>query len=201
MKAAWVRPGHPRIPDGGKMARWGIDTLFYDATDPQIDADFFKLLRSLHIKVGLTRDPVWNNATAVDLARDMDADLIRVGAANLQCYSIADIEALWRRGAQYIIDWLTEWRHLRPTRTTFLTLEPMQGGLLSDTLVAKINADPNLIVVPQLYYDKMVPAVESRVVLDLSKRKIRDDRIFPYYDAEKMPGAWDGVVFDFDKLV
>ena len=200
MKAAWVRPGHPRIPDGGKMSRWGIDTLFYDATDPQVDAAFFKELRDLHIKVGLTRDPGWTNATAVDLARQMDADLVRVGAANLQCYMIADIEALWRRGAQYVIDWLTEWRTLRPTRMTLWTTEPNQGGVISDALVAKINTDPNLIVVPQLYYAGMVDAVESRVVLDLAGRKIRPDRIYPYYDAEDMPGAWDGIIFDFNAL-
>jgi hypothetical protein len=46
----------------------------------------------------------------------------------------------------------------------------------------------------------MVDAVESRVVLDLAARRIRPDRIYPYYDAEDMPAAWDGIVFDFARL-
>lgn len=200
MKAAWVRPGHPRIPDGGKIQRWGVDTLIYDATDPQVDAAFFKELRGLHIKVGMTRDPNWGNKSAIDLARQMDADLVDKGSQNLQCTMIADIEALWQRGSGYVLAWLTEWRSLRPTRATMWTTEPFQGGVISDALVAKINTDPNLIVVPQLYYAGMVDAVESRVALDLAGRKIRPDRIYPYYDAEDMPGAWDGIVFDFDKL-
>jgi hypothetical protein len=200
VKAAWIRPGGGAIPDGAKAHAWGITTLFYDATDPQISADFFEKVRSWGFKPGITRDPTWNSASAVDLAREMDADLVRLGSENKTCYAMADIEALWNRGSAYVLAWLTEWRRLRPTRQTFWTTEPMQGGVISDTLVARINSDPNIIVVPQLYYKGMVDAVESRVALDLAGRKIRPDRIYPYYDAEDMPAAWDGIVFDFAKL-
>lgn len=182
------------------MQRYGIDTLYYDATDDQVDSAFLDELRGLKIKVGVTRDPVWGNLDAVTLARTMDADLARLGSANKQCYMIADIEAMWQRGSAYVLAWLKEWRSLRPSRITAWTTEPFQGGTISDELVGKINTDPNLIVVPQLYFAGMVDAVESRVVLDLAQRRIRPDRIYPYYDAEDMPGAFDGLVFDFNKL-
>jgi hypothetical protein len=200
VRAAWVRPGGGKIPDGAKMQRHGIDTLIYDATDPQVDASFLAELRGLHIRVGFTRDPGWTNATGASLADLMDADLKRFKSDNLQCFCVADIEAMWQRGSAFVLEWLTEWRRLRPTRATAWTTEPGQGGTISDELRDRINLDQNLLVVPQLYYSGMVDAVESRVVLDLAARRIRPDRIYPYYDAEDMPAAWDGIVFDFAKL-
>lgn len=200
MKAAWIRPGGGAIPDGNKAKAWGINTLFWDATDPQIDATFFDKVRSWGFTPGITRDPIWTGSTGTDLARLLDADLVRLGSGNKTCIAMVDIEALWARTAQYVINWLVEWRTLRPTRKTYWTTEPGQGGVISDVLVAKINLDPNLVVIPQLYYSGMVDAVESRTVLDLAGRKIRPDRIYPYYDAENMPAAWDGIIFDFDKL-
>jgi hypothetical protein len=200
VKAAWVRPGGPAIPDGNKARAWGINTLYYDPRDPQISPKFFDNLRLWGYKPGLMRDPSWNGLSAVDLARQMDADITNLGSDNKTCYAMADIEAMWNRGSQYILAWLTEWRRLRPTRMTLWTTEPNQGGTISDELVARINADPNLVVVPQLYLSRMEDTVESRTVLDLAKRKINPDRIYPYYDAEDMPAAWDGVIFDFAKL-
>ncbi len=193
------------------MTRHGIDTLYYDATDPVIhsknssDVLFFDELRSLHIKVGITRDPVWGNLDAVTLARTMDADLAGVASQNKQCYMIADIEGLWARPATYVLDWLTEWRRLRPTRFTIWTTEPVQGGAVSDALAARINADLNLYVVPQDYYVGMVPEVSSQVAMEMcvasgQRRPILRSKIKNYYDAAKLPAAWDGVAFDFAKL-
>ena len=201
MKAAWIRPGGGAIPDGDKARRYGITTLYWDATDPQISDKFFEKVRTWGFKPGITRDPVWDaGMTGTQLATRLSADITRLGSDNKTCYCMVDIEAMWQRGSSYVLDFLTEWRKLRPNRITAWTTEPFQGGTISDDLVARINADPNLIVVPQLYYSGMVDAVESRVALDLAVRRIRPDRIYPYYDAEDMPGAWDGIVFDFAKL-
>lgn len=206
MRAAWVRQGHPGIPDGTKMHKYGIDTLYYDATDPVVDSAYLDEIRALHIKVGITRDPVWGGLNAVTLARTMDADLVRLGSGSgKQCYVIADIEGLWARPATYVLDWLTEWRKLRPTRFTTWTTEPVQGGAVSDALAARINADLNLKVAPQTYYDGMVPEVTEQVAMEMSvadgqRRAIHRDKIKIYYDAQHMPAAWDGIAFDFDKL-
>jgi hypothetical protein len=206
MKAAWVRPGGGRIPDGTKLARYGITTLYWDATDPVLqtkNADGMGFLDEMrkYVRVGITRDPNWGSLpSGWQLAQAMSHDLDLLESANKQCYVIADIEALWQRGSGFVLEWLKKWRELRPTRVTAWTTEPTQGGVISDELVAAINADPNLVVVPQIYYAGMVDAVESRVVLDLAARRIRPDRIYPYYDAEDMPAAWDGIVFDFARL-
>jgi hypothetical protein len=205
MKAAWVRPGGGRIPDGTKLARYGITTLYWDATDPVLltknqDGVLFLDEMRKYVKVGITRDPNWGSLSASQLAAAMNGDIVSLASENKQLYVIADIEAMWRRGSAYVLEWLSAWRSLRPTRVTAWTTEPNQGGTISDTLRDRINSDPNLIVMPQLYYAGMVDAVESRVALDLAARGIRTDRIYPYYDAEDMPAAWDGIVFDFAKL-
>lgn len=200
VKAAWVRPGGGAVPDGDKARRYGITTLYWDATDPQISAAFFDKVRGWGFKPGITRDPVWDGASGKQLAQKLDEDLRRLGSDNKTCYCMVDIEAMWQRGSGYVLEFLAEWRKLRPTRITSWTTEPFQGGTISDELVTRINNDPNLTVIPQLYYAGMVDAVESRVVLDLAARRIRPDRIFPYYDAADMPAAWDGIVFDFAVL-
>jgi len=69
VKATWVRPGGPRVPDGAKARSLGIDTFVWDATDPQIDSSFFGEVRSWGFKPGITRDPSWLNMTADILAQ------------------------------------------------------------------------------------------------------------------------------------
>jgi len=204
VKAAWIRPGGGGVPDGDKARRYGIDTLYWDATDPQISAAFFDKVRGWGFKPGITRDPGWTNATGTDLARQCDADLVRLGSTAKTCYVIADIEAMWKRGSGFVIEWLTEWRRLRPTRVTAWTTEPFQGGTVSDQLAARINADPNLMVVPQLYFSKMEPANEAACALEMcqtnGRRDIDRSRIKSYYDPRYLPPVWDGIVFDFALL-
>jgi hypothetical protein len=204
MRAAWVRPGGPKYPDPEKAKKYGITRHYWDATDPQVDSKFLDAMRT-RTEVGITRDPNWGNLTAVQLAQVLRDDLARLaspsfGAGLKQCAVIVDIEAMWQIGSGYVLEWLTEWRRLRPSRPTCWTTEPFQGGTISDELVTRINLDPNLVVVPQIYYAGMVDAVESRVVLDLAARRIRPDRIYPYYDAADLPAAWDGIIFDFALL-
>lgn len=202
-RAAWIRPGGARIPDGAKARRLGIDTLVWDATDPQIDAVFFNDVRSWGFRPGITRDPSWNDATAVDLARALDADLVRLGSGDKPCLVVADIEAMWKRGAGYVVEFLHEWRALRPTRATVWTTEPLQGGTVTDELAAVINADKNLLVAPQLYLSDMSPLPETAVALELAqnpeRRNIARQRIVAYYDAAHLPIAWSGIAFDFAK--
>jgi hypothetical protein len=204
VKAAWVRPGGGAVPDGDKAKRYGIDTLYWDATDPQISVEFFDKVRSWGFKPGITRDPGWTGGDGVKLATVLNDDLKRLGSDNKTCYVIADIEAMWQRGSGFVLNWLTEWRRLRPTRITAWTTEPFQGGTVSDELAARINSDPNLTVIPQLYFSQMEPANEAACALEMCQTSGRRDidraRIKSYYDPRFLPPAWDGIVFDFAKL-
>lgn len=201
MKAAWIRPGGPRIPDGAKARRLGIDTFVWDATDPQIDAGFFDEVRSWGFKPGITRDPTWGDHTAKELAAVLDGDLKVLGSSDKTCLVVADIEAMWKRGSQYVIDFLKEWRRLRPSRITVWTTEPLQGATVNDELAALINADKNLLVAPQLYDSVMTPYPEGPVLLEMGqnpeRRNVARQRIVAYYDASKLPAAWNGLAFDF----
>jgi hypothetical protein len=208
VKAAWVRPGGPKYPDPEKAKKYGITRHYWDATDPAVDSKFLDAMRT-RTEVGITRDPSWGNLTGKQLAQTLSDDLVRLaspsfGAGLKQCAVIVDIEAMWQRGSGYVLEWLTAWRNLRPTRPTCWTTEPFQGGTVSDELAARINADPNLIVVPQLYFGAMVPAVESQVAMEMvstsGRRDIDRSRVKCYYDAAHLPLAWDGIVFDFNAL-
>jgi hypothetical protein len=205
-RAAWIRPGGARIPDGAKARRLGIDTLVWDATDPQIDipgdeTPFFDEVRSWGFRPGITRDPGWTDATAKQLAALLDADLKRLGSTDKPCLVVADIEAMWKRGSGYVLEFLKAWRVLRPTRATVWTTEPLQGGTVTDELAAAINADKNLLVAPQLYLSDMSPLPETAVALELAqnpeRRNIARQRIVAYYDAAHLPIAWSGLAFDF----
>jgi hypothetical protein len=204
MKVAWVRPGAPSL-NGPKAERYKLDGLCYDATDrTRATAEWFAALRGWHYRPWLTRSADWGDPTGRELAILMDADVTRVGADNLPLGMVADIEAMWQRGSAYVLEWLNEWRKLRPTRRTIWTTEPLQGGTVSDTLAARINADVNLLVVPQLYDKNMTPYNEGRCVAEMIQTRGRRDidrhRVTCYYAAHALNADWDGLVFDFDKL-
>lgn len=204
MRAAWIRPGGAAVPDGAKAKRYGIDTLYWDATDPVISAEFFDKVRSWGFKPGITRDPGWTGASGTQLATLLADDLHRLGSDNKTCYVIADIEAMWQRGSGFVLEWLSAWRAMKPTRITSWTTEPFQGGTVSDELAARINADVNLTVIPQLYFSGMEPANEAQVALEMAqtngRRDILRSKIKCYYDPANLPAAWDGIVFDFAVL-
>ncbi len=204
MRAAWIRPNGAHIPDGAKARRYAIEYLVWDATDPQIDAAFFDEVRGWGFKPGITRDPGWTNSDGPALATLLDKDLKRLGSSDKPCLVVADIEKLWQRGPQFVLDFLTAWRKLRPTRTTVWTTEPLQGGMVSDELAAAINADKNLLVAPQLYDDVMTPYPEGAVLLEMGqnpdRRNVARQRIVSYYAAAHLPFAWSGLVFDFAVL-
>lgn len=194
MKHALVLPGGPKVPDLAKAARLGITRFYWSAEDNQIDTSLFDAMRAKGYEVGLMRDPHWDNRSPQSLAEKLHDDIIRLGSHAKQCAVMADIEY---HDPSYVRDFITFWRGLRPTRPTSWTLEPNQGGWFPKYLVDKVNADPNLVVIPQNYYFNMSPAVEWKTALDIAARGVRTDRISIFYGANALPAAWDGVVFDF----
>src|SRR6266566_2789928 len=136
MHAAFVNPGGPLIPDIAKARRYGVTRLYWQANDKQLSPDLFTSIRNQGIEVGILRGPEWTNASADDLARELDADLVRLWSGDKQCAVLADIEA---HDAAYVIEFLREWRALRPRRETGWTLEPNQGGWFTAELVQELS--------------------------------------------------------------
>ncbi len=205
MKQALILAGGPASVNGQKCRDWNITRLFWEARDPQATAALLKSTRAAGIGVGLMRDPSWNNASALDLARQLDADLTAHGFGSTtgpdSCAAMFDME---RHDAQYAIDMLTEWRRLRPTRTTLWTLESFQGGWFTPELTALIDNDPNLLIVPQFYLGspRLYPVDSEAAVSNLElEAELHADRIVGFYNGEKtIPYGWNGLVYDFNAL-
>src|SRR6266545_3687525 len=177
MTGAWVRPGGPLFPDQEKGRRIGLQQFFWDATDKGIDprtnggTDVLELMRKAGWKVGITRDPTWDgyNITPEAWGLKLSDDLTRLGCDRKQCSVIADIEV---HDSDWILRALKSFRAKRPNRYLYWTMEPFQGGIISVTLVAWINADPNCWVVPQKYRGDMRPVSENACIEDLMLRFI-----------------------------
>ena len=193
---AFVNPGGPQVPDLAKAKRYGITRLYWEARDPQISAGLLLAIRERGFEVGIMRDPSWQKNTAADLARELDADLIRLGSGNSQCAVLADIEY---HDPDYIISLLHEWRQLRPRRVTGWTLEPAQGGWFTKDLAAML-LQSQVTVFPQTYSGSMVPFDVDRVRTDLIERGIPRGMCAAVYAARSIPATWDGIAFPFHEL-
>jgi ribosomal protein S18 len=193
---AFVNPGGPQVPDLAKAKRYGITRLYWQANDPQISAGLFMAIRERGFEVGIMRDPSWQKNTASDLARELDADLVRLGSGNAQCAVLVDIEY---HDPAYIITFLNEWRQLRPRRETGWTLEPLQGGWFTRELVRKVN-DAVVGVYPQSYFGNMSPVSPDLVRSDIVEQLVNRRYVSPVYDAADIPTHWDGIAFPFHAL-
>src|SRR5205823_5962396 len=139
----------------------------------------FQAIRERSIEVGIMRDPSWENNSAIDLARELDADLGRLGSSNSQCAVLADIEY---HDPAYITAFLGEWRALRPRRVTGWTLEPLQGGWMTPAFCAEVF-HAAIDVFPQAYLGNMSPVDPDLCRCDLIERGIPRPIVGVVYDA------------------
>jgi ribosomal protein S18 len=193
---AFVNPGGPQVPDLAKAKRYGITRLYWQANDPQISAGLFLAIRERGMEVGIMRDPSWTHASALDLARMLDADLVRLGSGNAQCAVLADIEY---HDSRYLHDFLQEWRQLRPNRVTGWTLEPLQGGWFPEALPMMLSR-LQVTVYPQTYLGNMSPVAPDLVRCDLIERGLPRARVGAVYSARDIPTHWDGIAYPFHEL-
>jgi hypothetical protein len=215
---AFVNPGGPVVPDIDKVRHYTITRLYWQANDVQISAGLFQGLRDnpkWHgVELGIMRDPTWGELTnveydkirlagklptplgAIDLARTLDADLVRLGSSNSQCAVLADIEY---HDPAYVQAFLREWRDLRPNRVTGWTLEPLQGGWMAPDFVRAVNA-ANIGVYPQAYLGNMSPVDPDLCRSDIVERGVNRRCVSPVYNAAHIPTHWDGIAFRFDQL-
>jgi hypothetical protein len=193
---AFVNPGGPLVPDIAKAKRYGITRLYWEARDPQINAGLFQGIRASGYEVGVMRDPSWDNLSAIDLARELDADLLRLGSSNSQCAVLADIEY---HDPAYVQAFLGEWRALRPKRVTGWTLEPLQGGWMDHAFERAVDF-ADVTIYPQAYLGNLSPVDPDLVRSDLIERGFRRGAVSCVYNAAHIPTHWDGIAFRYDQL-
>lgn len=202
MRHAFVNPGGPRYPDRDKLKRYKITRLYYEARDPQIDAQLLDAVRKIPLEVGIMVAASWYDGTMADLAREGDAWVTKLGADRKQLAVLFDIEYPYQSPG-YILNWLTEWRVHRQSRVTLWTPAFHQGGWFTTELVGRINGDPNLVVVPQAYIQDPPIVVDADLTrCDITERYVTRSRVGVFY----LPGdvahreSWDGIVFGFNEL-
>lgn len=194
MKGALILRGGPRFPNQIKARNLGVTRFYWEAEDPALDKALFTDMRGAGWQVGIMRDPHWHNDSPETLAKKLNDDLVRLGTENLQCSVQADIEY---HDNDYVLAFLKAWRAIRPMRATEWTMEPFQGGWFRKDLVAAINADPNLLVIPQGYYGNMTRANIDQIKCDILVRGVNCARVKAYYADLPGNGFWDGVAWDF----
>lgn len=154
--------------------------------------------------VGIYRAGNWKvngqTLSPVAMARTLDADLIRIGADNMQCSVHVNAED----HAFDVVAFLSEWRELRPARDTTWVIEGMQGGRISVAQRRTINLDVNLQVMGEAFYDAggetMLPYDPDRVRCDLIDAGLQRQRCVVMYDAAHLSDHWDGCAFTQGRL-
>jgi hypothetical protein len=198
VRGAWVRPGGGTFPDQQKARGFGVDQFFWDATDPAADhpkklPGVLDDMRKAGWKVGITRDPQWDGYSHPFgwYGAQLSKDITDLGCDGKQCSAVLDGEV---HDSNRILAELKAFRKLRPGRFLYWTMEPKQGGIMSDELIAWINNDPLTWVVIQKYRNRMQPVSERAVIDDLRARGLREDKILVYY--ERYEEGFEGIIFD-----
>lgn len=101
----------------------------------------------------------------------------------------------------WVVDCLTRWRQLRPTRATTLSLEAMQGGLFKDR-PDKVLKVLSLVggIIPQHYTGGEKRMAEDVTLKDLEDVGFPRGRIRGFYLARELPMNWDGYAWTQGKL-
>lgn len=216
MRGAYVYdlPGHfgPIEADGiwKRVEAYHIDRLYFDVR--QIDKHIIDVCHSHHVQAGISIDPKsWFNEDFAAAALRVHNKLNELGFTGAHvadpCPILFDYED---QSIERVVAGLKAWRKLRYKRDTCWSMEPLQGGWVTDPqMVTQIAPDLNLTLLPQTYRWNMAPVVQDAVLMDLmrpntySRLRIRlyyqsfyktatTDLTFPIQE------AWDGVMYDLE---
>jgi hypothetical protein len=204
VKAAITLKGGARWPAQSKARTLGVDRLGWEADDPNIDpklnggVQVIEPVRANGFSIFLMRDPRWDNYMdpPATWAKKFSSDLTRLGLEGKQCALLADIEI---HDSNWILAALQELRRLRSGRGLTWSPEPIQGGIVSDDLRDFINNDPMVTVSPQCYRGNMTPVSERWAVDDLLARKIKPEKILPFYGS--YCDGWNGFLYNLTEIV
>lgn len=193
MKAVWVDNGSDA--DVGKLRRHEITAAYFDPRDPRITTAYLDRVRGQGLTAGVYF--AWNWYPALDgptFAAKCSQEVQRLAPTGPLPVCL-DIET---HDMGYVVKCLRRWRELRPTRTTDLTIEGMQGGLLDSTVVRAL-IDANVRLAPSFYGGQMEPLAHS-VVIDVLMTGFPGSRIVGMYDAAALPYRWNGYAFTQGRL-
>ena len=214
MKASLVIRGGPYVPDLEKAKRYGINELVFEADDPALRNNpeatkaLFAALRAKPEKyrIRIMRDVGWpsSGGSPIKIAAALSEDIARYGGGVEGGPTLAQLSATYDgevpHDSLFHQAVIHEFFRRRPGRSRVWTLEGLQGGWVSDALVAQINADPRLIISPQSYYGNMTPIFIQYTIEDLVARGIHRDKIQPFIHPQRADAGWYGVVYDHAKL-
>lgn len=200
-KSVWIDNGSD--PNYALLAKYNIKVLFFDPRDPRVTASY---LDSVKAQGGIEQCgiyTVWNwqpeFSDPVKYAEWTDQQLLRINWAG-NPWVFLDIEkgngVNDQNFVSYAISCLTRWRQLRPSRTTYWTLEGMQGGLFSGNQANQIESK-NVRTYPQFFAGNMTPHTEC-CVIDL--QEVGFTKIDGMYDGSLIPNIWRGCAFTQGRL-
>lgn len=202
MRGVWVDTGNDPVWE--KIDKYGIRWLYFPLSDPPDDVQ--RRLRDTRQRgyVGGVY-AAWNwygSPSGRDFANLVDDALARVApdATSTWPKVMLDDE---RHEPDTIEELFATWRAIPRRRfaPTAWTLESMQGGWM-DAHFTQAVADARVRVVPQCYQgDDMAPVDTLAAARDLTARGIPDKSISPFYDASRLPIAWDGFAFTMGRLI
>lgn len=216
MKASLVIRGGPLVPDLAKAQKYGINELVFEADDPALRAldstgrpvgiGLFAALRQKGYKIRLMRDVGWptSGTTAVAIATALSNDISVYGGGFEGSPSTAQLSAMYDgevpHDAAFHEAVIREFFRRRPGRSLVWTLEAMQAGWLSDSLVALVNSNSLLTIAPQCYTGDMTPYFVPYVLENLVGRGIKREKIQPFLRADRLDAGWYGIAYDHAKL-
>jgi hypothetical protein len=201
LRNAYVFAGGGEGIDTDKAKAWTITRLWYEWNDPVASGPSLHDAIKRGVQVGLKMNGGAGSPQAMSAA--LAGKGFTSSSSPYGCAAMFDDEPV---ESSSTLQQLTEWRKLRPTRFTVLTVAPFQGGRISRELAAFVNADPNLLVVVQCYVDdhegdQLYPAWAPAAIADLVAAGI-DERVlrcFIAHDA-RIPYGWEGVIWGFDQI-
>jgi hypothetical protein len=203
MKAVWVDAGND--PHWERITAYGITRLYFPTSDPV--ADVRRRLADTKAR-GLTGGlySAWNwegyAGTGAHYAEAMHAAVKAIAPTATATWPKIQLDDE-THDPDRILDLIRRWRALRPNTDTSWTLECFQGGWFSPQFCDEL-AQRKIRVVPQCYGGTggaMDYAVDTLVAArDLTKRGLPDALITPFYDAARLPFAWDGFAFTMGRL-
>lgn len=181
MRAVWVDEGNG--PNWDLLKKHNITWMFVSLRDPDA-AKHLAAIKGKGFRGGVYAAWGWDGyaGSGTHFADKVHTELKRVWPQatagfpkvqfNDELHDPLRIEQLLRR-----------WRELRPFTDTSWTLEGMQGGWFTPSLVQAV-IDTRTRVVPQCYTGPMLSTDALAAVRDLTKRGIPDAMISPMYDAK-----------------
>lgn len=203
MNALWIDPGNDPIWE--KINFYRINRLYFPTSDPPADVR----RRLLEVKArGLIGGvySAWNwggyIGTGAHYAEATDQALKRIAPDATPTWPKVQLDDE-THDPNRIIQVIQRWRQLRPKTDTSWTMECFQGGWMTPALV-KAVVSGKIRVAPQCYGGPggaMEYAIDTLAAArDLTKRGIPDSLISPFYDAARLPVAWDGFAFTMGRL-